>query len=562
MQKLIYLFAIAILLAACDYGATPIPPVPTSLPTLPVPTAARATPLPTPTRTAPQYYWWNDMVFYEVFVRSFYDSNGDGIGDINGLIEKLDYLNDGDPATTTDLGVTGLWLMPIHPSPTTHGYDVTDYYTVNPQYGTMDDFRRLVALVHSRGMRIILDLPLNHTSSQHPWFIQSQDPRSPVRDWYVWAAADPGYKGAWNQQVWYPLKGAWYYAFFWEGMPDLNYTNPEVTAEMENVTRFWLEEVGIDGFRLDAIGDLIEQGPLTIETQATHDWLKDYFTFYKGVRPDAMAIGEVWNPDSMVVPYVTDREVDLAFEFDLSAAMLASLNEGNSARVLETLSSGTSRFPAGQYGIFLTNHDMSRVMTQLGGDPEKARAAASLYFSLPGVPFVYYGEEIGMVGEAPDERGRRPMQWTAGQYAGFSEAAPWKMPDDNGSFNVSSENDDPASLLSHYRTLISLRSSHPALRTGDLFLLSASNQGLYACLRTTPEESMLVLVNLTGASIQDYQLSLATSDLPQGEYAPVSLLYETTLAALSVSNQGRIANYIPVPEIPPYATLMLLLRSK
>ena len=545
-----------------------MPPTSTATRTASVTLAASATPVPpTATSTAsptplPALPWWNDAVFYELTVRSFYDSNGDGIGDFNGLIEKLDYLNDGDPNTTADLGVTGLWLLPIYPSPSTHGYDVTDYYAVNPQYGTMEDFRRLVAEAHARGIRIITDLVINHSSSQHPWFIQSQDPQSPYREWYVWVDVDPGWKSPWNNQVWYRLDGGYYYAFFWEGMPDLNYTNPEVTAEMEKVTQFWLTDVGIDGFRLDAIGSLIEKGPVTVETKASHDWFADYFKFSKSIEPETMLIGEVWREDAVVVPWVANKQVDLAFEFDLSAAMIASLNEGNSNRILTTLRSGTSLFPAGQYGIFLANHDMTRVITQLVNDAQKARAAASLYFVLPGVPFVYYGEEIGMHNVPPDKLFLPPMQWTAGPYAGFSTVTPWFMPVNDPVFNVAAQSADPDSLLSHYRRLISLRSSHPALRTGELFLPSTFDQGLFACLRTSADESVLVLVNLTNAPIRDHKLSISSSALQPGEYSAVSLLDETPLEALTVFEDGRIYNYIPVSEIPPYATFMMQLQPK
>jgi len=545
-----------------------MPPTSTATRTASVTLAASATPVPpTATSTAsptplPALPWWNDAVFYELTVRSFYDSNGDGIGDFNGLIEKLDYLNDGDPNTTADLGVTGLWLLPIYPSPSTHGYDVTDYYAVNPQYGTMEDFRRLVAEAHARGIRIITDLVINHSSSQHPWFIQSQDPQSPYREWYVWVDVDPGWKSPWNNQVWYRLDGGYYYAFFWEGMPDLNYTNPEVTAEMEKVTQFWLTDVGIDGFRLDAIGSLIEKGPVTVETKASHDWFADYFKFSKSIEPETMLIGEVWREDAVVVPWVANKQVDLAFEFDLSAAMIASLNEGNSNRILTTLRSGTSLFPAGQYGIFLANHDMTRVITQLVNDAQKARAAASLYFVLPGVPFIYYGEEIGMHNVPPDKLFLPPMQWTAGPYAGFSTVTPWFMPVNDPVFNVAAQSADPDSLLSHYRRLISLRSSHPALRTGVLFLPSTFDQGLFACLRTSADESVLVLVNLTNAPIRDHKLSISSSALQPGEYSAVSLLDETPLEALTVFEDGHIYNYIPVSEIPPYATFMMQLQPK
>jgi alpha-amylase len=523
-----------------------------------------STPSPSPTsiQSVVDRKWWNDTVFYEISVRSFFDSNKDGIGDINGLIEKLDYLNDGDPNTNSDLGVTGIWLMPIHPSPSTHGYDVIDYYSVNPEFGTMDDFRHLVDDAHQRGIRIIIDLVLNHTSDQNPWFIQAQDPNSPYRNWYIWSKDDPGWKGAWNQQVWYPLNGAFYYSFFWKGMPDLNYTNPEVTLEMENVARFWLEDVGIDGFRLDAIGSLIEEGSITTETKSSHEWVANFKKSLDEIKPDAMTIGEVWREDPIVIPWVANHEVDLAFEFDLSFAILSSINNGDSTQMIAVLKSGTSQFPEGQYGTFLTNHDMARVMTQLGANQEKAKAAASIYFSLPGVPFVYYGEEIGLVGDAPDEMGRRPMQWTGGQYAGFSEATPWKMPVIDAIFNVTAETSNPNSLLSYYRMLISQRNSHSALRTGKLFLLSSSNQGIFACLRTTPEESVLVMVNITDAPISNNKLSLDSSDLSKGEYEPMPLLGGDALTKLNVLSGGAIADYIPTAEIAPYATIMMVLMSK
>lgn len=550
-------------------GSADATPAPAASPTLtPTPTATATptlavAPSQIPAPAAGSHPWWNDTVFYEIFVRSFYDSNRDGIGDFNGLIAKLDYLNDGDPNTGTDLGVTGIWLMPIHPSPSSHGYDVTDYYGVDPEYGTLADFRRLVDECHRRGMRIIIDLPINHTSSQHPWFIQSQDRASPYRDWYIWADAHPGWLGHWNQQVWYPLGGAYYYAFFWEGMPDLNFGNPEVTAEMEAVTRFWLGDVGLDGFRLDAIGSLIEDGPVTVETKASHDWFARYFEFYKQINPEALTIGEVWREDAVVVPWVVNRQVDLAFEFDLAAAMLAAINESRAGPMLETLRSGTMRFPDGQYGTFLTNHDMARVMTQVGGDRGKAKAAASLYFSLPGVPFVYYGEEIGMVGDAPDAQGRRPMQWNGRQYAGFSEVPPWMIPPaDYAATNVAVQTGDPGSLLSHYRALIALRNRHLAMRTGELILLSTSSEALFACLRATPDQSLLVLVNLAGAPIREYGLSVTQSILSQGEYLVTPLFGAASPASLTVGENGRVSAYLPVGEIAPHATIILRLQRR
>ncbi len=241
------------------------------------------------------YPWWNDTVFYEIFVRSFYDSNGDGIGDLNGITEKLDYLNDGNPDTTTDLGITGLWLMPIYPSPSYHGYNATDFYAVNPEFGTLDDLHNLLNAAHARGIRVILDITLNHTSSQHPWFLEAGNPDSPYHDWYIWSDIDPGYTGYWGQQVWFPFNDIYFYSTFSANFADLNYTNPEVMAEMQNVVRFWLEEVGVDGFRLDAAKHMIEEGTNQGNTPATHAFWEDFRTFYKGINPQSITVGEIWD---------------------------------------------------------------------------------------------------------------------------------------------------------------------------------------------------------------------------------------------------------------------------
>ena len=236
------------------------------------------------------------------------------MGDLNGLIGKLDYLNDGDPATASDLGITGIWLMPIMASPSYHGYDVTDYYQVNPEYGINEDFKRLIEEAHQRGIRVIIDLVLNHTSSEHPWFIESQDPDSPKRDWYVWSDEEPQGKG------WHPgVNGGYYYGYFGEHMPDLNYKNPAVTEEMHKVVRFWLEEMGADGFRLDAVKYLYEDGKRIEHTPATHEWLKDFNEFYKGIDPQAFTVGEVWDDSGTAAKYVGD-ELDATFDFGLAEA--------------------------------------------------------------------------------------------------------------------------------------------------------------------------------------------------------------------------------------------------
>ncbi|MDQ3045297.1 MAG: alpha-amylase family glycosyl hydrolase, partial [Chloroflexota bacterium] len=223
--------------------------------------------------------WWDEAVCYEVFVRSFADSDGDGIGDLLGLIDRLDYINDGDPNGGDDLGATCIWLMPVFASTSYHGYDVEDYYTIDPDYGTNEEFTEFITQAHDRGIRVILDLVLNHTSREHPWFQDAlANPDSPYRGWYIWADEHPGYNGPWGAPAWHPspLGDEFYYGIFWEGMPDLNYRNAEVTAEAEKVSAFWLNEMGADGFRLDAIKHLIEDERIQENTPETHEWLRDY----------------------------------------------------------------------------------------------------------------------------------------------------------------------------------------------------------------------------------------------------------------------------------------------
>ncbi len=574
MTKLRYLLTLLVLgvllLAGCG-----VPVVSTSVVPTPPPSATpapSATPLPV-TRVAPVtglptgtggWPWWNDTVFYEIFVRSFYDSNGDGIGDLNGLISKLDYLNDGDPATTADLGVTALWLMPVHPSPVYHGYAVTDYYSINPQYGTLDDFRRLVAEAHKRGIRIILDLVLNHTSNQHPWFVAAQDPQSTYRNWYVWSATDPGWTGAAGQPAWVASGSAYYYAYFDPSMPDLNYTNPAVTDKMDDVVRFWLTDVGADGFRLDAAQYLIEEGSVQSNSALTHQWYKSFRRFYKGLNSQVLTVGEVWNNSAIVSDYLQGDELDLAFDFDLAAAFIVSARVGTVDTVRRVFSADLATFRPGQFATFLSNHDQNRVLSQLAGKPEKGRVAASMLLTAPGVPFVYYGEELGMLGQKPDEQIRAPMQWSREPSGGFTLGTPWEppQPDFVAGKNVAAETADAGSLLSHYRALIGLRNEHAALRVGEAAFVDATTPALYALLRSGTGETLLTAINLSGEAVSGYSLTLATGPLAAGEsYRAVPLMGSGPCADLTANAQGGFDGYTPLPDLAPYSTLIIQLQQ-
>lgn len=540
---------------------TSVPATPTLVPTLaPIPVDLSGTNLPVLPEGTDGYPWWNDTTFYEIFVRSFADSDGNGIGDFKGLTAKLDYLNDGDPQTTTDLGINGIWLMPVNPSPSYHGYDVTDYQGINPDYGTLDDFKAFLKAAHQRGIRVILDFVLNHTSNQHPWFQAAQDPKSDKRSWYIWTEKSPGYVGPWKEQVWWPGPGGYYYAIFTAGMPDLNYRNPEVTQQMESTAQFWLKDIGVDGFRLDAAKHLIEDGQAQQNTEATHDWYKQFRTFYKKINPNAFTIGEVADTNENAAPYISGKDqLDMVFNFDLAEAIISNVFSLSGRRMGEQLSASVSLYPAGQFGSFLTNHDQNRAMSRLGS-LDRARQAALIYLTGPGVPFIYYGEEIGMTGQKPDERLRSPMQWSSDANAGFTSGRSWEVINsDYDRVNVGAENQDPASLLTWYRDLVQLRDRHPALRVGDTFKVVPDKQAIYTTLRVSKTEAILVVANLGSTPLSDYKLDLDASSL-KGKYQGKLLAGQGTIADLTVDDNGGYKAYKPLAELPAKGSFIILLQ--
>ncbi len=526
--------------------ASPAADLPTAAPTI---TAA-----PTATPFALQSGWWDNAVCYEVFVRSFYDSNGDGVGDLNGLIQKLDYINDGDPNVQNDLGANCIWLMPIAESPSYHGYDVVDYYSVDKEYGTNDDFKRLVAEAHKRGIKVILDLVLNHTSDKHPWFQEAlNDPASPRRDWYLWSADDPGYKGPWGDVAWHqsPARDEFYYGIFWSGMPDLNYRNAQVTEEAHNISAFWLNELGADGFRLDAIKHLIENGRIQEHTRETHAWLRQYRAFLQQTKPDVFTIGEIFDATSATLaPYYPDQ-LDTYFQFDVGNKLIAAANFGSAGQFTSALTDANAKLPFQRWAPFLTNHDQPRVMNSFGGNVEEAKIAATGLLTLPGLPFMYYGEEIGMVGTKPDENIRTPMQWS-GDRQGFTSGQPWRaFQSDFTRVNVAIQNDDPASLLNLYRRLIHLHTSEPALGHGSFTAAKASNAGVSAFLRQAGEDALLVVLNFGQRPAENVAISVEQSELAAGTYNARPLLGDARGAPLTVGEGGALTDYVPLPSLAP-----------
>jgi len=501
-----------------------------------------------PNLSVTQQSWWRNTVFYEIFVRSYCDSNGDGIGDFNGVTSKLDYLQ--------GLGITGIWLMPINPSPSYHGYDVLDYYAVNSQYGTMDDFKNLLAEAHKRGIRVIIDLVLNHTSSQHPFFVDSNtNPQSPYRDWYIWSGSNLG-------SHWYSGTTGFYYAFFGSDMPDLNYKNQDVTAEMYKVVHYWLKDIGVDGFRIDAVKDLIEEGLKVEDTQSTHAWLRNFYKMYKAENPQAYTVGEVYGASAFAAKVYTGDQMDQIFNFEMADGITGSALGGSNTGINSAITFALEDMPGGEYGTFLTNHDQNRVMSTLSGNVGKAKVAASLLLTLPGTPFIYYGEEIGMQGEKPDEDIRRPMQWSEADNAGFTTGVPWRAPAANyQQANVADEINDPNSLLSYYRNLILIRAQHPALRTGSISSVTTSNRGVYAVLRVSDKETILIIINLTKNPIKDYTLSFSSASLRDGTYQLVSFLGTGMGTSLSISG-GVINNSQLLAELSPYNTYIILITRK
>lgn len=491
--------------------------------------------------------WYRTAVFYEVLLASFADSNGDGVGDFAGLTSKLDYL--------AWLGIDAIWIPPFYPSPLADGgYDIADYTGVNPRYGTMEDFETLVEEAHAKGIRVVIDMVLNHTSDQHPWFQASRrDPNGPYGDFYVWRDSDSDYADAriifidtevsnWTKD---PVRGQYYWHRFFSHQPDLNYENPRVREAIRDVVRFWCR-TGVDAFRLDAIPYLYEANGTNCENLPdTHAFIAELRAMVDEEFPGTVMIAEANQPPAEVVNYFgsdVDPECHICFHFPIMPRLFASLRAESSRGMRQILASLPPLPMGGQWGTFLRNHDeltlemvdegeradmyrwyapesrmrsnvgiRRRLAPLLGGSRRKIELAHALLLSLPGSPFLYYGDEIAMGDNIwlPDRDGvRTPMQWDPSSTAGFSTADPadflyplieapgW----DPRSCNVEESIARETSLLNWIRRALAVRKKHPCFGLGSMQILTTSRDDVMAFLRRDESTTILCVYNLAASA--------------------------------------------------------------
>jgi alpha-glucosidase len=528
--------------------------------------------------------WWQNAVFYEIYPRSFADSNNDGIGDLNGITSKLDYLH--------ELGVNAIWITPCFPSPQVDfGYDVSDYEAIDPMYGTMQDFDRLVSEAKKRNIRVILDFVVNHTSDQHKWFLDSRSSKtSKYRDWYIWRdGKNGGPPNNWQSEFGVPAwtfdkkTGQYYYNYFYPQQPDLNWRNSAVKDAMLDVTRFWYKR-GVAGFRLDAVDTLFEHPNLTdnppspgkdkfgrpnfariynTKLPEVHDVLQDLRKIAD--QYDAVLIGETWTKDiAELKNYYGEHGNELQMPMDLMFGTVNKLSAPEFRRQIAAVDT------AGGWPVFvISNHDMVRSYNRYGDgvhNDEIAKLMASLYLTLRGSPIMYYGEELGMQNNDPkrkedvkDPQGitgwpgeigrdgeRTPMQWSDAKNAGFSNAKPWlPVPPSYKTHNVAAESKDPNSILSVYRQLLAMRHNEPALLNGTYTALNEDDPNVLSYLRKYNNEAILVLLNMSNTP-QKIKLNLA----PQGFASPkLTVLLSTFQQPTSTAPADAV-------DLPPFGALI------
>ncbi len=488
--------------------------------------------------------WYKDAVIYQLHVRSFCDSNADGIGDFVGLAQKLDYLQ--------ELGITAIWVLPFYASPLRDdGYDIADYTSVHPSYGSLEDFKTFLTAAHKRGIRIIIEMVLNHTSDQHPWFQEARSSRAnPKRDWYVWSETDTPYQGAriifldteMSNWAWDPISKSYYWHRFFSYQPDLNFDNPAVFEAIWDVMKYWLN-LGVDGLRLDAVPYLVEREGTSCENlPETHALIREFRRRLDSAYPGRILLAEANQRTADVCGYFGNGdEFHAAFHFPLMPRMFMALKQGDRKPIIEILEQTPSIPASCQWYLFLRNHDeltlemvtdverdfmystyaidrgmrlnlgiVRRLAPLMDNDRRRVELLNGLLMSLPGTPIVYYGDEIGMGDNIylADRKGvRTPMQWNGGMNAGFSSADPERLYStliSNSVYgyqavNVESQRKFEHSLLCWMKSLIRVRNSVRVFSRGSMEFLYPSNHRVFAYVRQLGEETVLVVNNLSGS---------------------------------------------------------------
>jgi len=541
--------------------------------------------------------WWRHAVIYEIYPRSFQDSNGDGIGDINGITSRLEYLK--------DLGIDAIWITPMYPSPgVDYGYDISDYTAIDPEYGTMEDFDRMVAAAKARGIRVLMDYVINHTSDRHDWFKESRSSRdSPKRDWYIWrngkVDADGKLQPPNNWQSWFG-GSAWsydettrqyYYHYFYKQQPDLNWRNPEVRKAMYGVLEFWMRH-GVSGFRIDAVSRLFEdpemrddpylagynaygdrniQHKYTDDLPEVHDVLRELRKVVDAFPGDPVLVTEADEPNvtELTKMYGVDGkndEVQLPMDFQI-----ADVNELSAVKFRKLFDEVEANTAKGQPEYFFSNHDQPRQWDRYGDGVHNDRIAklmAALLLTTRGTPQMYYGEEIGMrttdpariedvhdpIGKLgwPKDKGRdgerTPMQWDGSLNAGFTTGKPWlPIPPNAGTYNVEVESKDEDSIFQTYKRLLALRKSEPALLDGSYTAVDTANEHVFSFMRKSGDETVVVALNMS-AQARRVSFDVGT----RGE-----VLYRSPLGKM-----GLGAETVPLKrvELEPFGFVVLRVR--
>lgn len=481
-------------------------------------------------------------VFYQIYPRTFRDSNGDGIGDIKGIIEGLDYIK--------DLGATGIWITPLTPAPTDHKYNTTDYYNIDAEFGTLEDYKELLKQAHSKNIKVVMDFVANHVSANHPWYQEAlKDPKSKYREYFRWIKEDTqGYNlnaNPWGSRKVWVKKGDYYnYCLFEDIVPDLNYESPKLREEMKKIAKYWID-MGVDGFRLDSANNIYgpyeyPKGTDTVKNNIA--WWTEFSKYVRGINENFFLIAEIWDKADVIAPYL--KPFDGTWNFELQNMIPNMINTGYDVDFAKKLAKQYETYEKSTKDYmdlpFLTNHDQDRIMGKLKDDPVKGKLAANIYLTLPGSPFIYAGEEIGMT----TGNMRTPIKWFEQQ----------KAPQTKGTINNSSkivslekQKDDPNSLYSHYREIVKVRLNNEALMKGNFEPVAAPTKRLVAYKRNLVQEgkvtkSVLVLHNL---DLEEGSFKLEGIDI-----AGMKVYYDSTGSNKNIVNGTEI-------KMAPQSTLIL-----